>query len=171
MLVQNGEKEVIDRLRQACRHPDNPYPPDGPFGMFLGRLGMVPNEGEEDISWSTICTHLFHNRFIQAALAFYEPITVNEPCVGSGRMLLALAGQYPKEAIHLNLVQFSGQDIDKTVVTISRINFYLHGIGGYGLRLYVAASEALQAYQERQKKLIEQALEQNRAMPQLLTPG
>jgi hypothetical protein len=171
IVVPSGEKDVIDRLRQACRHPDNPYHSDGPFGMFLGRLGMVPGEGEEDISWPMVCNHLSHNRFVQAALEFYEPITVNEPCVGSGRMLLALAGQYPREAVHLNLVQFSGQDIDKTVVTVSRINFMLHGIGGYGLRLYVAASEAFQAYQERQKKIVEQALEQNRAMPQLLTPG
>jgi hypothetical protein len=47
----------------------------------------------------------------------------------------------------------------------------VHGIGGYGLRLYVAASEAFQAYQERQKKLTEQTLGPNQAIPQLLTPG
>ena len=51
-----------------------------------------------------------------------NPIMVNDPACGSGRMLLALASCYPPEAIFGGYVVLTGQDIDELCVKMAKIN-------------------------------------------------
>jgi type I restriction-modification system DNA methylase subunit len=64
-----------------------------------------------------------------------EPVTICDPCCGSGVMLLAAASCCPSWAIQCGRVQFYGQDIDNNCVKMARINMMLYGLNGYGVRL------------------------------------
>jgi hypothetical protein len=75
---------------------------------------------------------------IPPALACYTPITVCDPCVGSGRMLLAAAATYPDWATRLGLVVFVGADVDGLMVKLARTNLTLYGLNGTGLRYALA---------------------------------
>ncbi len=81
----------------------------------------------------------------------FQPITVSDPAIGSGRMLLAHACLVPPWAHQLGLVQYCGQDIDLDCVRMARINMMLYGLNGWGLRLMTGLSAearaALQDYQ------------------------
>ena len=75
-------------------------------------------------------------------LPYYKPITVCDPCLGSGRMLLAAAACYPAWAVQLGLVQFFGADIDPVCAQMARINVLLYGLNGTGLRYAQILAEA-----------------------------
>jgi hypothetical protein len=80
----------------------------------------------------------FIGHVLPAAWPHYQPLRINEPTVGSGVMLLAAASCFEPWMVHLNLVQFSGQDIDPVCVQMARINLMLYGLNGYGLKLMLA---------------------------------
>ena len=63
-----------------------------------------------------------------------DPITICDPSVGSGVMLLAAAEQTPRWALNWGLVQFYGMDIDQTCVTMCKINVKLYGLNGFNLK-------------------------------------
>jgi type I restriction-modification system DNA methylase subunit len=71
-----------------------------------------------------------------------QPITVCDPSVGSGVMLLAAAEQTPRWALNWGLVQFYGQDIDQACVTMCRINVLLYGLNGFNLKTALELSQA-----------------------------
>jgi ribosomal protein L11 methylase PrmA len=79
-------------------------------------------------------------RFLSACIDRFEPISVCDPCCGSGTFFLACAQTCPQWAVGLGLIRFYGQDIDRTAVQMSRINLMSRGLNGYGLKLRVAAS-------------------------------
>jgi type I restriction-modification system DNA methylase subunit len=58
----------------------------------------------------------------------FEPVSILDPCCGSGTMLLAFASCVPREL--LQYVSFFGQDIDMTCVRMARINCRLYGLNG-----------------------------------------
>lgn len=68
-----------------------------------------------------------------------KPIAINEPCIGSGVMMLAYASCCPRWAVDTGVVQFWGSDIDPDCVMMSRINFMLYGLNGYFALLTAAA--------------------------------
>lgn len=65
-------------------------------------------------------------------VALVEPVVVVDPTVGSGVMLLAAASCYPRWAVGIGLVRFCGMDLDATCVSMTRLNFRLHGLRGPG---------------------------------------
>lgn len=82
-------------------------------------------------------------RFVELLYACgYQPITMIDPCCGSGVMMLAHASVYPRWAIDYGLVQFYGVDIDPTCVAMARINFMLYGLNCFGLRCALDLSGA-----------------------------
>jgi len=85
----------------------------------------------------------FFTRLLPAVLQDVEPITICDPTVGSGVMLLAAAECVPTWALQLGLVQFFGMDIDQTCVTMAKINVMLHGLNGYGLECADALTNPL----------------------------
>lgn len=141
MCVLNGEREVYDRIKEACLHPDNLLGQ----AVVLASLVIPENKGGEP----NLHQDYFFNRVIPAALPYYKPILVQEPCIGSGIMVLAAASQYPEWAVKLNLVRFYGQDIDPICVRMAKINCQLYGLNGYVLRLAEAVSVAAEVQQNQ----------------------
>ncbi|MCB0197634.1 MAG: hypothetical protein KDJ65_37160, partial [Anaerolineae bacterium] len=105
LLVPHGEREIFDRIKKALLHGANQ------LGQALLLAGMaIPDDD------ALFARDYFFNRVLPAAMPFYDPLTVNEPAVGSGIMLLAAASTFPEWAVKLGLVRFTGQDLDQTCV-------------------------------------------------------
>ncbi len=71
----------------------------------------------------------------------FDPITICDPCCGSGVMLLAAASVLPDWAVQSGLVQTYGMDIDMTCVQMARMNVAIYGLNGFGVKCYLAMSE------------------------------
>ena len=80
-------------------------------------------------------------RVVQPALEYYEPVTVSDPCCGSGIMFLATAKSLPWWVTQLGLVQMYGQDIDPRCVEMARCNLSLYGLNGRYAPLLFAEME------------------------------
>jgi len=75
-----------------------------------------------------------------------EPVTVCDPCVGSGILLLAHAACHPRWLAQIGYVQYVGCDIDPLCCAMARLNLRLYGITP--LRLEPVTLEALASLQE-----------------------
>jgi hypothetical protein len=127
-LVPDGERQVYDRVKQACEHPDNILA----HATLLA--GLTIDDPQQARDW-------FFNRVLPAALPYYQPITVGDPAgVGSGVLLLAAAACFPEWAVRLGYVVFQGIDNDPECVRMARINCMLYNLNGYSLKF----AEALQ---------------------------
>ena len=62
----------------------------------------------------------------------YEPITICDPACGSGNLLIAASGSFPRFAVRLGLVQFYGNDIAHVCVQMAHLNEMAYGLNGYG---------------------------------------
>lgn len=100
-------------------------------------------------------------------LPHIEPITVSDPCCGSGVMFLAVARILPRWITQFGIVAFYGQDIDATCVTMAKINTMLYGLNGWGAR-WMAAQWLLEAkYAEKTSLTTSQSAHQPAAQPTL----
>lgn len=153
VVGDSGPAEVRQRLLAAIRHSplaeaallaslvlDAPDPQPRQlvqlplFPEALPPAEAPPGDGQkarEAFAW-------FIGHVVPAAWPHYQPLQIYEPTVGSGVMLLAAASCFEPWMLHLNLVQFSGQDIDPVCVQMARINLMLYGLNGYGLKLMLA---------------------------------
>lgn len=116
MLPEDLVKNVNDRIKAAIA--GSPLA----SGMLLASIG-IPAEFAED--W-------FVARILPPVIDDIEPETIYDPCCGSGVMFLAMAEQIPIWMTQLGLVQFCGQDVDQTAVTMAQINVMLYGLNGTG---------------------------------------
>ena len=88
------------------------------------------------------CKRWYYETVLPLALPYIDPITVCDPCCGSGVMFLAAAQASPRWAIDFGLIQFYGMDIDQTCVTMAQINCMIYGLNGFGLKCAVNAPQA-----------------------------
>ena len=73
-----------------------------------------------------------------------EPVAINDPCVGSGRMLLAYAACQPLWLSQIGYVQYTGIDLDALCVDMARLNLRLYGLTP--MRLQAATLAALEGH-------------------------
>ena len=123
------EREIHDRLKQALTHPDN----------LLGHAALLTSAGIEDpaFAWDW-----FMQTLVPVALPYLSPITVSDPCCGSGALILCHAACCPVYAVQTGLVKYFGQEIDPLLQMTAAANLLLYGLNGFGLRLTAAAQVA-----------------------------
>jgi hypothetical protein len=119
MLIGEGEKEVHARIKDTLLNAQGVESALAEAVMMTSVLADTPQEAER---------YYFEHVIPTAVRIGYEPIKIIDPCVGSGRMLLAAAAYYPGWITNLGLVQFYGQDIDPTCVQMTRVNMMLYGL-------------------------------------------
>lgn len=125
-IVSDRGAEVHERLKAAIEK--------SPIAQAFLVAGCVL-EGQEALDW-------FLTRVVPAAIEHYEPVTVNDPCVGSGILLLAHASTLPPWMVQMGLVQYYGCDIDPLCVSMARVNCKLYGLNGFGLKCALELSQA-----------------------------
>jgi hypothetical protein len=109
---------VHQRLKEALTHPDNIA---GQALLLASRC--LQNEEDPEVSQD-----YFLQKVLPAALPYYKPVTVCDPALGSGRMLIAMAAECDRWVVENGLIEFFGQDIDQRCVQMAKINFVLHGM-------------------------------------------
>jgi len=115
-LMLNPMDDVYAHIKSACTHPENAM---GTATLLAGLA--VPDEKKKKY---------FVEKVIPAALQYYEPVNVYDPCCGSGVAFLAAAKVCEPWAITYGMVQFYGCDIDPRAVDMAQINIMLHGLNG-----------------------------------------
>lgn len=83
----------------------------------------------------------FVKRFGQAFIPHFKPITVCDPCCGSGVMFLASASALPRWATSMGLVRFYGVDIDALCCQMATVNLMLYGLNGFSIKCALACTE------------------------------
>ena len=98
----------------------------GPVYMELGSKWKKAGLGQYFTPWG-VCLCLASLNFHGVKPSREEPISVNEPCVGSGALLLAARAAVAKEQGReaLQWVHVSGQDIDPLCVEMSEVQLAL----------------------------------------------
>jgi hypothetical protein len=127
MSMLDIEKELHERVKTAIHN--------NPLAQAQLIAGVLIDSPEEAAKY-------FYNTILPTVAAEVDPITVCDPCCGSGVMLLAAASQIPRWALDWGLVQFYGADIDWTCVMMAQINCMLYGLNGYHLKCALDMSPA-----------------------------
>jgi hypothetical protein len=120
-------KEVHERLKGAIGKSIT--------AQVMLLAGLTIGDPDRALAW-------YLARVVQPALEHYEPVTVSDPCCGSGIMFLATAKSLPWWVTQLGLVQMYGQDIDPLAVQMAQCNVMLFGLNGRYAPLLFAEMEA-----------------------------
>lgn len=132
MTLQGVEDTIHDRLKEAIAK--SPL-----ASSMLLASALVPPE---------LALPWLQARIIPHAIEHYEPVTVHDPCCGSGVMFLAGASCIPAWMVQMGLVQFYGQDISRICVQMAKANVYLYGLNGvYAPQLVHEAEQQIAAWQ------------------------
>lgn len=132
--ITNPMDLVYQRIKEALLHPDNLL---GHALLMTSALFIEDNvpelDGEAENFWI--------ERVLPAAAPYYKPVSVMDPCCGSGKMFLAAAAQCPWWAVQSGFITFWGMDIDRTCVKMTKLNFLLYGINGAYLKMYAEMTD------------------------------
>ena len=135
-----GTRMVFDRIREAVTKLSEADAVNGILAESIIMSSMIVAVAEDSAGafQSSFQTNLI--RLIPLIAPYYVPISINDPAIGSGGMLLAAATLFPAFANRLGLVRYSGQDIDHTCVEMARLNMMIYGLNGWGMAAVVVES-------------------------------
>jgi hypothetical protein len=128
-MMQVDEGLVYERIREALG-PGFDY--SDRRGMWDALVNMVIADKMRQAGKGAL---LESELQIPADTPSFPYITVMDPAVGSGVMLVGAASCFPRWAVEMGLVQFYGMDIDIDCTRMAQINCYLYGLNGYGLQM------------------------------------
>lgn len=111
MICSDIPERVIARLREA----------GAAAGMSPADIEVLAAGPEGSPRWEAL---------VKAAEQHITPITVGEPCCGSGGMVLAVADQIPRWMHRAGLVVFHLNDLDRFCVAMAHVNLLVHGLTG-----------------------------------------
>ena len=120
------ESQINERIKSAIEQ--------SPLAQAALFTSLVINDPTEARNW-------YVNRIIPYCYEFIKPITVCDPCCGSGVMFLAASACIPAWARPLGLVQFYGMDIDQGCVRMASINCMIYGLNGWSMKWALALKE------------------------------
>jgi len=124
---------VIERLIAAADAAANA--PDASAGLkasrLMGRLRALRDDASLLADFPADPPGWLAEHWAEIA-PHYVPVSVMDPALGSGALMLAVAELFPKWMLYLGLVQFYGTDIDETCVLMARLNAKLYGLNGFG---------------------------------------
>ncbi|NTU83047.1 MAG: hypothetical protein HGA45_27375 [Chloroflexales bacterium] len=141
LMLQPGHA-VYDRIYEALTHPDNIAGQAMLFASLLYTRDDPEEAGAEGLAaLAGGRRDFFFNKLLPAAMPYYEPPGINEPCVGSGVLLLAAAASMPRWMTELGMMRFTGMDTDMLCVRMARINCMLYGLNSYGIQCWEAAQD------------------------------
>jgi len=127
LTTPDGSQELSERLQLAAERGAAQDPELAALLTDPRLLDALTSPEADDDQAALGLQNIF-----PALKPYFEPITICDPCVGSGILLLAAAAQFPPWAIHYGWVQFYGMDIDPVCVQMSRLNCQLYGLNGWG---------------------------------------
>ena len=104
-------QDIIGDLYMALSHSDKG------FGQFFTPLHVAKMMAE--ITIGTLELEQYTPE---------RPMTICDPCCGSGMMLLAAASSLPRDFIDQGRVAFYGMDIDPVCVKMAQLNMALYGL-------------------------------------------
>lgn len=131
--IINPGADCHTRVKEALLHPDNPA---GQALLLAG--GLTGQALDLSSEWAE---EFFMTKLLPAAIPFIKPVTVLEPCCGSGGMIIAAAAVSPRWAIDSGVLQFWGMDINPLCIEMCKTNVALYGINGAYIRNGLDLSE------------------------------
>jgi len=137
--IQDIPGLLHQRLMQALTHEENAMGAAVGITSMLFRSGP---DGEPPVMGEDELNSYFVRWVIPAAAPFFEPITVMDPAVGSGVMLLAAASTVPLWARRYSFVQFFGMDISHIAVQMCRAQTRAYGLNGWEAAMVQVLEEA-----------------------------
>lgn len=137
VTVQDGEAEVFERLRQAARAACKRDDVNAQVLSAAIIAGTVLPQDQPELH-----AEHFARQVLPRIAGDLEPITICDPCCGSGIMFLAAVRRFPAWAVQAGIVQFYGMDIDATCVRMAQTNLMLYGIHAGELLSALTASES-----------------------------
>lgn len=126
MMGGNCEELVRERLKEAA------------LASPLGQAGLLATLAlpDEERNAGAFVRHV-----LPRIWGDYKPVTLCDPCCGSGVMFLAAASCLPRWMNLFPFVQYHGIDIDRTCVKMATINLSLYGLNGASLRCISALAK------------------------------
>lgn len=119
LVAKNTEQVIHTRLKDAYHR--------SPLAQAAAILGIASvDHGSEQIDFADLLPLLIDE---------YQPVTLYDPCCGSGRYFVAMASVLPQWMTGNGLIRFYGQDVDATCVLMTKVNLMLYGLNGYAAAL------------------------------------
>lgn len=131
LLQDVGPADVFRRLREALKAYHD-FHDAGEVARLSNHmaLGLLAARSD-DLAQENFWKEKIGPRLLPLIGSWYRPITIADPCVGSGGLLLHAAGQFPCWMTRSGLVYFHGIDISRRCTLMAKVNMEAYGITNF----------------------------------------
>lgn len=135
------ESEFYRRCREAIHKDELLQALTLACGVAVEMVDRAEEEDKEEVE--SVALETFVTRLWPAVRRSIEPLSICDPAVGSGVMLLAAAEVIPRWLINIGYAQFFGTDIRHLPVRMTELNLKLYGI----TPIRIKPADLLKAYE------------------------